>query len=330
MPEDFKIDSDAGVTSDLAAETDDWIKSYMAENEAAETEELADLPDEPEDVVDDTVGQADVEEPEVEDAKVAKEAAVNDELSKLTAAESASRKALAELHAAQKEFESTRANYVDKATLSKLDPLDFMKLSGHPVEFVTKVLVAEQMKAAGKEVPAAIQKELQDYYHNKNLKALETRLAEKEKAEQASSYYNKISTEARSYVSGLDEKAAPNVFMLKDIPDLLHTEVLGELQRDAQEKVARGEHNADLMSFSDAVAAVEKRFAPIVTAIKTHLEKQSKPESKSTGKGLPKQPKTTSPVTAQKKKLSDDEELELTIQNALKAGARAALKKKVN
>ena len=331
MPDtEMRIDSDNGYKTDDEKETNAWIDQYTSELDDAETDELADLGDEEavedEDVGDSTVGQADVEVDE-EDEEPAKPA-TNTELEKLTAAEAASRKALEELRASQKEFESKKANYIDRTQLSKMDPLDFMKLSGHPVEFVTKLLVAEQMKAAGKAVPETIQKELSDYYNKQDLRKLEARLAEKEQAETAATYYNKISSDARSYVAGLDEKAAPNVFMFKDIPDFLHTEVLGELQRDAQEKVARGEHNAELMSFPEALKAVEARFAPLVTAIKNHLEKKSKPESKPTGKGLPKQPKATSPVTAQKKTMSDDEELEMVINNALKVGARAALKKK--
>ena len=332
MPDtEMRTDSDNGYTTDAEKETNDWIKQYTAELDAAETDELADLGDddavEDDDAGDSTIGQAYVEVDE-DEAEEPEKPATNTELEKLTAAEAASRKALEELRASQKEFESKKANYIDRAQLSKMDPLDFMKLSGHPVEFVTKLLVAEQMKAAGKAVPETIQKELSDYYNKQDLRKLEARLAEKEQAETAATYYNKISSDARSYVAGLDEKAAPNVFMFKDIPDFLHTEVLGELQRDAQEKVARGEHNAELMSFPEALKAVEARFAPLVTAIKTHLEKKSKPDSKPTGKGLPKQPKATSPVTAQKKTMSDDEELEMVINNALKVGARAALKKK--
>jgi hypothetical protein len=221
------------------------------------------------------------EEPEVAEetpvvkAEESKSSPVDEGLKRLTEKET-------QLVAREKELEAKLAELRGKPAgldADKLKKLAETNVSGMLAELgldqehIMDVLIAEKL---GDKAPPALKEKLRDYGLKKEIESIRAERDNERRLAEARSYYDKVSTEAREFVKGIDEKVAPEVsLVVKEDSDFVHQLVLQELDKDAREKVRRGETNGKLLTYAEAVGNIEKLFAKIATAVRKGSESKT-------------------------------------------------------
>jgi hypothetical protein len=171
----------------------------------------------------------------------------------------------------------------------------------------------------GNPVKAKLKEELRDYQTKKELDTMRRELETRDMAEAQRKYFDTVSTGAREYVQKLDEKVAPTLATVVKggKSDWAHSKILGEIVRDAQDRLARGE-GGDVLSYAEAAARVEsdiKALAEVFTARKD--ADQGRKAANLNSPSIAK-PKTTAvPVK------THDDLVEDAIQSAMKTWARS-------
>lgn len=142
----------------------------------------------------------------------------------------------------------------------------FSKL-GLDQDYVMDVLIAEKL---GDKAPPVLKDKLRDYKLKKEIESIRTERDSERAASNAREYYQKVSTDAREYVSkSLDVKVAPTVSeVAKADTDFVHNLVLREIDSDARAKVARGETGGSLLTYAEAVANIEALFSKVAAVVK--------------------------------------------------------------
>lgn len=190
-------------------------------------------------------------------------------------------------------------------------------------EHVMDVLIAQKM---GDKTPQALKEKLRDYDLKREIESIRQERDQERQYSQQRDYYQKVSSDAREYVTkGLDEKMAPTVSkVVKTDPDFVHQLVLRELENDAREKVARGEADKDLLTYSEAAANIEKMFSVVAKAVKQEQANQT--TSKKVAVTTPTPPVTRSKDEKPKDMVKDLEEQglksALSLYNKLESNRR--------
>jgi hypothetical protein len=282
-----------------------------------DTDNVGEIPQnelEPSDMYDKLVEQAiNIAQPKLWDAEellgeddevvaepvVEKETTPNPEdeaIARVTAREAALAAKEKELETKLSEYKKTTSN-PDVVNLADIRKLAETNVSGVLDKFgldkdhIMDVLIAEKL---GDKAPPQLKEKLKDYSLRKEIEAIRSERDNERRLNEARSYYQKVSDEARSYVTtGLDEKVAPTVLKaVKADPDLVHGLVLSEINRDAQEKMARGETDGQLLTHAEAVSNLEKLFSKIAAAVKNEEVAKTTSTKVTT--------KTTPPITRPK------------------------------
>lgn len=221
---------------------------------------------------DEDVAEVEAATPDVADA-VDRAAEEPDGLKRLTDREAA-------LVAKEKDYEARlndlkRQSQPDPDKLSLTDlrklaetnvPGVFSKL-GLDQDYVMDVLIAEKL---GDKAPPVLKEKLRDYKLKKEIEAIRSERDSERAASNAREFYQKISGDAREYVSkSLDVKVAPTVSeVAKADTDFVHSLVLREIDSDARAKVARGETDGQLLTYAEAVANIETLFSKVAAVVK--------------------------------------------------------------
>ena len=242
-------------------------------------------------------------------AEVAKVEVVPTELDRTVAREAAVAAKEKELEAKLAEFKRAQSPNPDLLSVSELKKLAETDVPGVFAKFgldkdhIMDVLIAEKL---GDKAPPALKEKLRDYNLKREIESIRSERDNERRVSSAREYYQRVSGEAREYVTaGLDEKVAPTVSMVsKAKPDLVHSLVLSELDRDAREKVAKGETDGALLTYAEAVAKIESLFSVVAAAVKD--ANTVKTTSTKTVAG-----KTPPPITRQKDNKPVDEVAEL-------------------
>lgn len=287
----------------------DLYDSLIADAIAAVEPGLRDEPDvDEEEVVVDTA-------PVDEVVKVAEEDGAADGLKRLTEREAA-------LAAKEKDYDA-RLNDLKRLTApdpDKLSLTDLKKLADTDVpgvfkklgldqDYIMDVLIAEKL---GDKAPPVLKEKLRDYKLKKEIEAIRNERDSERNASNAREYYQKVSNDAREYVSkSLDVKVAPTVSeVAKTDTDFVHNLVLREIDSDARAKVARGETSGDLLTYAEAVANIETLFSKVAAAVKKGVAETT---SKKVTTGTPVPPVTRPKADKPKDEVAELEALGLKI-----------------
>lgn len=166
-----------------------------------------------------------------------------------------------------------QADMVDKLWHS---PSAVLKELGHDPKVVVRLMIAEQLKEDGQEIPPALQDYVKkaaeikaDKARDAEVAGLKAQLADRQRQETATAYFNGIALGAQEYVKGLTDpkKTVENgkkfptfAELVKANSDRAHREVLGEITRDAQSRMAT-DPNGDPLTFEEAAKRVEARLS---------------------------------------------------------------------
>lgn len=153
---------------------------------------------------------------------------------------------------------SEYAGWVDpKATSIE----DFFKHSGEDEELYFKRQLYKRA-APDSTVKEKLKADIEKYEASLEVKKLRDEIAAEKAAAQADNFRRTYIENARKHVSGLDEKLAPTIAKLVkgQESDWVISELLGEVQRDAQERFAKGDKGEPLTP-QEAVKRLEAKYS---------------------------------------------------------------------
>lgn len=215
----------------------------------------------------------------------------------LQAKESAFQAQAAKYAAMEQELATLRTQMPAKDVQERLthSPSEVLKSLGHNPEEIVRVMIAEQLKAAGKPVPPELEKELekaetkrQNAAHARELQELRDQIAQSKRAEESAAFFNSVALGAREYVKTVDSKALPTLAgIVAANPDRAHQEIMEEILTDARTRAA-ADPNGQPMTYQEAAKRVEARL----TELKSLFGPASTPTKQANGKpNTPPQPK---------------------------------------
>lgn len=163
-------------------------------------------------------------------------------------------------------------------------------------DFLVKQVLADRMgDKAPEELRAEVRDAAREYETNRKIRALETKLAEQERAERARAYFNQVQDGAREYLKapGVNEHAPTVAKVATANAELAFTEIMAEIQKDAEFKAMR-DPNAPLITYDEAARRVEKRWSTYQKVFTPVPPTNDEPKAPSTtAKETPKAPATT-------------------------------------
>lgn len=143
-------------------------------------------------------------------------------------------------------------------------PTEAFKSLGKDPETMVRLMIAEQLEAKGQEVPAELKEFVKEARRERRVKQLEAQIARRDQVAAAQQTFNVVSLGAHEYVKNLvgDGKIAPALAEIaKEHPDQAHAEIMEEIQRDAQSRLAQGaDPNSEPLSYIDAAKRAEARL----------------------------------------------------------------------
>ena len=188
------------------------------------------------------------------------------------------------------------ADVQDKLAYS---PSEVIKALGHDPKMIVRLMLAEQMAADGQEIPPALKEFVQHAEGQRKTKAVEAevaqlkaQLADKQRLDQATAYFNTVALGARAYVEKqVDAKTLPTLAGIAKVnPDRVHREIMEEITNDARGR-ASADPNGEPLTYPEAAKRVEARLADYVALVQTRPGTTQAP----TGAGRPTLRPTTQP-----------------------------------
>jgi hypothetical protein len=200
-------------------------------------------------------------------------------------------------------------------------PSEVLKMLGADPQETIKLILAEQM---GDKAPDNLKEAIKDATYRRKMADLERRLEEKTRSEQAVNYFNVVSQGAREYVKQVGDSTPTVKLVAAANPDRVHSEIMEELQKDAQVRVTQ-DPNADLITYEEAAKRVEARWASIREVIQTNA--QAATTNKTGAKTTPPAAKSPSRPLAPWKSPTGKELENKGIEDAMKEFARLEAQK---
>jgi len=272
-------------------------------------------PEEPEDAEDDVAVKRGL------DRLVAREVALQQKEAAFQAQQSQYQAVVAELQALK-----ASAPPQDVVQLFDVSPSEALKSLGHDPETVVQLLIAEQLRARGKEVPPELQKATEKAAYDKRIRSLESKLAQTQKAQEAAAYINAVGLGAHEYVKGLTDpktqakvgKVMPTLAgIAKTSPDRVHREIMEEITRDAQSRAA-AEPNGQPLTYEEAAKRVESRLSDYKSLF-APLQNDGTTKQVVGAKGTPPQQKPpTKPLTTKPWEKKGDDLIKSGIDEAIR------------
>lgn len=168
--------------------------------------------------------------------------------------------------ALEQELTQLRAQAPQQQLLEDFDhsPTAAVTALGKDPKTVIRLMLAEQLEAEGKEVPAELKEFVREAKYNRRVSQLERQLAQKSKAEQDMMEYRAVDLGAQEHVKTLvGSKDVPTLAKIAaSNPARAHQEIMEEIQRDARARMA-AEPNGRPISYAEATTRAEKRLAEL-------------------------------------------------------------------
>ena len=275
LPSDFSYEPyQADDGGDLKGDFDSFLKTLDGESEPeapVEDDSLVDPDPEVEPSESDTEGSAPqqtdgaTEDDDEEDPKIAR--SVQRVLAREMAArerEQAAEKRIAELKAMEVEYSKYKdlKPTKDLAEQMALDPVGAIKALGHDPSLIVKLALAQELEAAGEEVPAKLKEFTRDIAMKREVAQLRAQVQQQEQARAAQEYFNTVQNGAREYVQKVGAKTPTLAMAAKADPDYVRDEIMEEIVTEARKQAAQ-DPNGELISYEEAASRVEKRLARI-------------------------------------------------------------------
>lgn len=237
--------------------------------------------------------------------------------------------ALTQYDAMKAELAQYKAKPAFTTALEQLphSPSEAIKAMGHDPAHVVRLMIAEQLRAEGKEVPVALREALQeadgrrrDSLTNNKIKELEEKLAQREAAQTSTMHFNGITAGAHEYIKGFSKpdvaqkagKEMPEVARLAAAsPDVLHNEIMEEIVKDARARSAADPNGAPL-TYEQAAKLVEAKLGRYKSLFGPTQNAQ--PTKPAQGRNAP--PQTRPPVAPLKPWQTAGNELEAALKDA--------------
>lgn len=183
------------------------------------------------------------------------------------AREAAAAAAEGRVRALESELAGLRAKLPAAEVTEKLyhSPSEAIKALGHSPRDVLHLLLAETLKADGKEVPAELAETLRGAEHKREVATLRARLDAKEQAEARAQYLAGIAAGAQAYATQLvgASKDAPTLAVIaKSDPARASREILEEIEADARARAAADPHGEPI-TYAEAAKRAEKRLSAL-------------------------------------------------------------------
>lgn len=188
----------------------------------------------------------------------------------------------AELEAKIRELEA-RVIPPDLEQMFDTKPEEALRALKVDPDILVRQIIASRM---GKTDDPQVKQVIADSKRDREIAALKQQLAERDRAVAAREFVTRVETGAREHVhKGLGEDAPTVAAVAKANPDRVYREIMEEISKDAQVKMARGV-GGDVLSYDEAVKRVETRWAefrslvaPAQAAPATPPDASTKPEA---------------------------------------------------
>jgi hypothetical protein len=149
-------------------------------------------------------------------------------------------------------------------------PSEVIKSLGHDPATIVRVMIAEQLKAAGKPVPAELQADLdkaentrRDFATRQEIAGLRAQLEQSKRADEHATFFNTVALGAREYVKTVDSKAMPTLAEIATAnPERAHREIMEEITNDARQRAA-ADPNGQPLTYPEAAKRVEARLSEL-------------------------------------------------------------------
>lgn len=152
-----------------------------------------------------------------------------------------------------------------------------------------------------------LKEELRDYHTKKELDSLRNEIKNKEVLAQQAAFRDKVISDARKSVESVSDKSILHQLVKSGKTDYVHSKVMAEITRDAEQRLARGE-DGDILPVSEAMKRVEEDLKVLAEV----FGKQAKAPEKV-------KPSVSTPVSAKpisQSKMSREQMIELAIKQA--------------
>lgn len=269
----------------LQGEQDDFTASLKAFNAEMEKEFYA-KPDEPGETagvevestdpapeVPASAPEAEKDDPAVArglDRLIAREIEIKSREDRVTQMEAQAKQSMAELNAL-KGLKSTK----ELQDLAQHSLTETMQALGQDPDTAVRLLLAERLVATGKQVPQELKEFARDATYKREMAQLRKQLEEKDRAASQNSYFNAVQLGAREYVKTVGDTTPTVKLVAKVNPDRVHSEIMEEITKDAQIRVAQ-DPTADLITYAEAAKRVEARWAELKNVIQTNATDSTK------------------------------------------------------
>lgn len=166
-----------------------------------------------------------------------------------------------------------------------------------PDVLVKQVLADRLGDKAPEDLRAEVKDAAREFETNRKIRALENKLAEQERAERARTYFVEVQEGARAYLEapGVNEHAPTVAKVAGSNKDLAFTEIMAEIQRDAEFKAMR-DPSAPLITYQEAATRLEKRWATyskVFTPSQAQVQNAPEPKNTQTPAKTPANPQAT-------------------------------------
>lgn len=163
-----------------------------------------------------------------------------------------------------------------------------------PDTLVKQVLADRLGDKAPEDLRAEVKDAAREFETNRKIRALENKLAEQERAERARVYFSQVQDGAREYLDapGVNEHAPTVAKVAKSNKDLAFTEIMAEIQRDAEFKAMR-DPSAPLITYEEAATRLEKRWSTYSKVFTPQVQNVQEPKPTQTPAKIQPTPQAT-------------------------------------
>jgi hypothetical protein len=140
------------------------------------------------------------------------------------------------------------------------DPEAAIRALGGDPDVAVKLVLAGRM---GEKAPPELRQALQEAKRDREIRELREQLQRQDQARAQADYWSQVGSGLDQFLGGDLVQTAPTVAALRAVdPARARAETLAEIQRDAHERLARGEDpSAPILSYEEAAKRLEARYS---------------------------------------------------------------------
>lgn len=142
-----------------------------------------------------------------------------------------------------------------------INPTETLKAAGYDPDHVVRLILAQNFKASGKEVPEQLQRQLDAAEYRNEMRKMQSQLQQFQQQQAAQQFIAQVQTGAQQYVTRGEFKDAPIVAeVAKANAGAVYNEIMDEISRDAAARVGK-DTKATVLPYEEAAKRVNERWA---------------------------------------------------------------------